>query len=236
MIHVSSTGPSATPADHELAGDEPIGPDGSVSRRTLAKGLAWTVPAVGVGIAATAAPAYAASPFTCPTATCYSVPDTLIGAGGVLVTAVGTTATSVAMVGGPVTFNCVSQYGFLGGWTLWADSFTTSFTDHADITSTIGLTATTPSPLAVPVTIPATTYLITGWPWDSPSDGIFNVGQTAAHHITKICINYTAIFYGLGLPPVALGSCRFQVCYSTSRVLLSWSTLSLTKVSGPTPL
>lgn len=230
-----SSAPPRTPVDQGPAGEGLAGPEASVSRRTLAKGLAWTVPTIGVGIAATAAPAYAASPFSCPPATCYTVPDTLLGAGGVLVAPLGT-ATSVAMVGGPITFNCVSQYGFLGGWTLWASSFTTSFTDHADITSTISVTATTPSALAVPVTIPANVYVINGWPWDSPSDGVFNVGQTAAHHITKICINYTAIFYGLGLPPVALGTCRFQVCYSTSRVLASWSTLRLTKVSGPTPL
>jgi hypothetical protein len=54
--------------------------------------------------------------------------------------------------------------------------------------------------------------------------------------LTQICVNYTAVFYGLGVPPVALGTCRFQVCYQTAMAAGNWNTISLTKVSGPTPL
>jgi hypothetical protein len=220
--------------------DQPHADDGrpdaadndGITRRSMAKGLAWAVPTVSaVSVLGAAAPAVAASPFRCPDATCYSVPVTLGAATVAGVT--GINATNVTMVGGAVTFTCLSQFGWLGGWTLWADSYTFSFTDHADITTNAGLTATTPSPLALPITVPGSTVIIPGWPWDPTNDG-FNVGQTNAHHITKICVNYTAIFYGIGLPPVALGTCRFQVCYATSRVL-TWNTVALTKVSGPTP-
>ncbi|WP_367920707.1 hypothetical protein [Nocardioides ginsengisoli] len=208
--------------------------DAGISRRSMAKGLAWAVPTVSaVTVLGSAAPAVAASHFVCPDATCYSVPVTL----GVSTVAgvTGINATNVTMVGGAVTFTCLSQYGWLGGWTMWADSYTFSFTDHADITTGAGLTATTPSPLALPLTVPGETVIISGWPWDPTNDGLLNVGQTNAHHITKICMNYTAIFYGIGVPPVALGTCRFQICYATARVG-TWNTISLTKVSGPTPL
>src|SRR4051794_20907931 len=132
--------------------------------------------------------------------------------------------TSVTMVGGAVTFTCISQYGWLGGWTLWADSFTFSFTDAPAKTVSSALTATTPSPLALPITVPGSTVIIPGYAWDPTNDGLLNVGQTDKHHITKICANYTAIFYGIGIPPVALGTCRFQVCYSTGKVG-TWNTI-----------
>lgn len=212
----------------------PEGDESRVSRRSVAKGLAWSVPAVSaVSVLGSAAPAVAASTFQCPPETCYSVPVTLGAAQTAGIT--GINATNVTMVGGVVTFTCISQYGWLGGWTLWADSYTFSFTDRADITTSAGLTATTPSPLALPITVPGSTVIIPDYAWDPTNDGFLNIGQTNAHHITKICINYTAIFYGIGIPPVALGTCRFQVCYKTSAVG-TWNTLALTKVSGPTPL
>lgn len=234
MEHGASDRRGTEVATADASSSAPQLSDDRVSRRSVAKGLAWSVPAVSaVSVLGPAAPAVAASGFQCPPETCYSVPVTL---GAATVAGIpGINATNVTMVGGVVTFTCLSQFGWLGGWTLWADSYTFSFTDHPDITTSAGITGTSPSPLAIPVTVPGSTVIIPGYAWDPPNDGLLNVGQTNAHHITKICVNYTAIFYGIGIPPIALGTCRFQVCYATSPVG-TWNTVALTKVSGPTPL
>lgn len=211
--------------------EKPDSTNSLLSRRAVARGAAWSVPALAVGATA---PAFAASAFSCPSASCYSV---LLGAGTVAVAGTPQPASSdatIAMIGATVTFNCATQYGIFGGWSVFADTVYVTTTDAGTIKANFAVTIPQPSPLAIPITIPATGFTVPGWPWDSANDGLLNVGQTTAHHITQICIQYTAIFYGIGVPLVELGRCRFQVCYTTSPVT-NWNTVALT--AGPaTPL
>jgi len=210
-----------------MTDDRPATGSPNVSRRAVARGVAWTAPVIAVGAAA---PALAASPFKCPSASCYSV---LLSAGAATVGASLNGDALIAMIGATVTFSCATQYGFLGGWSVFADTVYVDTTDAGRIKASFAVTIPQPSPLAIPVTIPATGFTVPGWKWDDPAT-LLPPGQTNGHHVKQICIQYTAIFYGLGIPPIEVGRCRFQVCYTTTAVT-NWNTIALT--AGPaTPL
>lgn len=191
-----------------------------LSRRTLARGAAWTVPAIGL---AAAAPALAASPDIC-TQDCINV-QFGVGLWDTRARVLGGTEVHVYMPLG-ITFTCSSFWGSVfGGWALASTRMTITTTDSGTIVRDkllvipgiqLGWAAQT-----VDEYVAFPDYV-----WDDPSDngpwGLDNIGQTAAHHITNICIDLTFFFFSL-IDGVEATQCNKQVCLPTTAGLLGWN-------------
>ncbi|BDZ57617.1 hypothetical protein FB554_0927 [Barrientosiimonas humi] len=192
--------PRATTTDPAPVAAPPPSP-GAPSRRTLAKGAAWAVPAVALGAMA---PVMAASaPPQCPT--CL-----VAGAGGAF-TAQGAAALGLASVSGTAVFNIDSTacrldlfepaYAVLGvgGTVSWSDGRTTSLT----VATLVGA-GTFGRISAVNATFTTVSRPIPN-------------GTPPALRPTRVCFDFTAIFVAL-IPPGLELECPYTICYDVTNV------------------
>lgn len=173
-----------------------------ISRRTIAKGAAWTVPVITAGVAAPMAAASVAPP--CPT--CIAA-----GIGGAF-TAQWIGLAGFGVVTGNETFNLdasgcnlslfVPTYTMagLGGSLIWSDGSS----------SVVGAAALGGGTLGQ-ISLVNGTYTTADQAGLPNGTGLFGAYQNSQKHPAKICFNVRMYFNLLSLIPMP--ACDYQICY-----------------------